>query len=56
MKKKYRERLRRRLLLNIISFIGQMKSDDYIRGYEECLRDVENYLGEVELYINNSAK
>jgi hypothetical protein len=33
-----------------------MKSDDYIRGYEECLCDVENYLGEVELYINNSAK
>jgi len=56
MKKKYRDRLRRRLLLNIISFIGQKKSDDYIRGYEECLRDVESYLMEVELYINSSAE
>ena len=54
MKKLYRDRLRRRLLLNIISFIGQNKTDEYIYGYEQCLKDVVNYLEETELYINNS--
>ena len=54
MEKLYRDRLRRRLLLNIISFIGQNKTDEYINGYEQCLKDVTNYLEETELYINNS--
>lgn len=54
MEKLYRDRLRRRLLLNVISFIGQKKTDEYIRGYEKCLKDVMTYLEEAELYINNS--
>lgn len=57
MKKKYRDRLRKRLTLNMISFVGQNKSNDYIigyeSGYEECLRNVESYLKEAELYVNN---
>ena len=53
MKKKYRDRLRKRLTLNMISFVGQNKSNDYISGYKECLRNVESYLEEAELYVNN---
>ena len=40
----------------MVSFVGQNKSNDYISGYEECLRNVESYLEEVELYINNSVE
>jgi|Laugresbdmm110dd_1035094.scaffolds.fasta_scaffold01469_6 hypothetical protein len=54
MEKLYRDRLRRRLLLNVISFISQNKTDEYIRGYEQCLKDVVKYLEEAELYVNNS--